>query len=123
VVQQTWIITFNNASLAEANQQASQLKKALQDVPRDIIVSQQSSIPHTQNLGDMIIATIKDTSTIAAVIYAIAIFIRSSRSSIRIRIKEGKKEIEIEAKNIDSKNYKETLEHVRKQAEKYGSVE
>ena len=119
MAQQTWIITFNDTSLSEANQYASQLKKALQGTSLNITVEQQSSVPYTQNLGDMIITTIKDHSTIAAVASVIAVFIQSRRIGIKIKVKDT----EMQAKNIDSKNFKETLELLIKQAEEHGSGE
>jgi hypothetical protein len=120
VAQQTWVITFTGVSLSEANQYASQLKEALQSMPHDILVRQQSSVTSTQNLGEMVVATIKDHSAIAAVAYVIVVFLQS-RNRVEITIKV--KDTEIHAKNLNARNVKEDIENLVKQARVLRSVE
>lgn len=119
MTQQTWIITFNDISLSEANQYASQLKEALQGTPHNVIVSQQSSIPHAQNLGDTILATIKDPSAIVAVAYVVIVFIKSRLINVTIKVKDT----EIQAKNLNSRNVEKTIENLVKQANELRSME
>ena len=116
MAQQTWIITFNDISLSEANQYASQLKEALQATPYSITIRQQSSIPHSQNLGEIIVATVTDPKAIVAISTVIVVFIKSHLINVTIKVKDT----EIQAKNLNSRNVEKTIKSLAEQANELG---
>jgi len=70
VDQQTYIITFDNVSDADANRYASELRNILLDISSDIEVHRRRNDPSTQDFGTVLIL-ILGTSSVTAIATAI----------------------------------------------------
>src|SRR5260370_22026576 len=70
VDEQTYIITFDNVSAADANRYAEELRQALLDASPDVEVHRRRDDPHTQDFGATLVLLL---GTLAASAIATAI--------------------------------------------------
>lgn len=88
--QQTYTITFDGVSDADANRYASDLREALLDASRDVEVERRRSDPSTQDFGATLVL-ILGTSSVAAIAKAIGDWLLLHRS-VKMNIKNGEGE-------------------------------
>ena len=97
--EQTYIITFDTASAAEANHYAEELRQALLDASPDIEVQRRRDDPRTQDFGSTLVLLL-GTPAAAATVTAISNWLaRRNRASITIK----RADEQIVVQNITSK--------------------
>ncbi len=98
--QQTYIITFEEASPADANRYAEELRNALLDATSDISVQQRRESPRTQDFGATLVLTL-GTPAVVAIVRAVENWLKLRNSaSLTVKTADG----EIIVQNITSKN-------------------
>jgi hypothetical protein len=98
--KQTYIITFDTISAAEANQYAEELRHVLLDATQDIAVDRRRGNPRTQDFGATLVLLL-GTPSIVAVAAAIGNWLKL-RTSASLTIETPDKKVI--AQNISSKN-------------------
>jgi len=98
--EQTYFIKFDNASAADGNFFASELRNVLLDAAPNVEVDQIREETQTQDFGSIIIA-IFGTSSVTAIAKALGDWLRL-RNSASITIQDANKKVI--AKNISSKD-------------------
>lgn len=96
---QTYIITFDNVSLADANRYAEELRSALLDASDGIEVQRSRDHPRTQDIGSTLVLVL-GTPAAAGVVKAIADWL--ARRNATVTIETADKHIRVQ--NISSKN-------------------
>jgi len=104
VDEQTYIITFDDVSAADANRYAEDLRQALLDASPDVEVHRKRDNPRTQDFGTVLVLLLGSPAT-GAVITAIGTAIGNwltlrHRASVTIKRADG----EIVVQNVSSKN-------------------
>jgi hypothetical protein len=89
--QQTYIVTFDNVSAADANRYADELRNALLDATPDISVQRKREDPRTQDFGATLILVL-GTPAVIALVKAIGNWL-SLRHQVGITIKTAEGEI------------------------------
>ncbi len=97
--EQTYIITFDTASSAEANHYAEELRQALLDASPDVEVHRRRDDPRTQDFGSTLVLLL-GTPAAAATITAISNWL-ARRNQASITIKRADEQIVVQ--NITSK--------------------
>lgn len=83
--EQTYILTFEGVSAAEANRYAEELRHALLDASSDIEVQRRRDDPHTQDFGTTLVLLL-GTPASAGVVTAIGNWLaRRNRASLTIK--------------------------------------
>jgi hypothetical protein len=100
VERQTYTITFDNVSDADANRYASELRNILLDATSDIEVERKREDPLTQDFGSILLLVL-GTPAVPAIVKAIEDWL-SLRHKVGITIKTA--EGEIIATNLTSKD-------------------
>jgi hypothetical protein len=95
--QEPFIITFPDASLAEANKYASDLAASLRDLDQSLRVEQRKDRPDTQDFGATV-AIILGTASVTAVAKGVAAWL-AGNSGAKIQINADGSVI---ASNLDS---------------------
>jgi hypothetical protein len=97
--EQTYIITFDTLSAAEANRYAEELRQVLLDASPDVEVQRRRDDPHTQDFGSTLVL-LMGTPAAAATVTAIGNWLaRRNRASITIKRADD----QIVVQNITSK--------------------
>jgi hypothetical protein len=96
--QQTYIITFDDVSAADANRYAEELRQALLDATPDVEVYRRRDDPHTQDFGATLVILL-GTPTAAAVVTAIGNWL-ALRNRASLTIKKADEQIVVQ--NITS---------------------
>lgn len=97
--EQTYIITFDTLSAAEANHYAEELRQALLEASPDIEVHRRRDDPHAQDFGSTLVLLL-GTPAAAAAVTAISNWLaRRNRASITIK----RADEQIVVQNITSK--------------------
>lgn len=104
--QKTYLITFDEVSVAEANQYAEELRGFLLDASPDIVVRRRRDDPRTQDFGATLVLLLGTPAT-AAVVTAIKNWL-IYRNPASITIKRDNEEIVVE--QISSKKAEELVE-------------
>ncbi len=97
--EQTYIITFDTASAAEANHYAEELRQALLDASPDIEVHRRRDEPRAQDFGSTLVLLV-GTPAAAAMVTAIGNWL-ARRNGASITIKRADEQIVVQ--NITSK--------------------
>lgn len=110
--KRTYIITFNNGSVADANLWASELKEHLLDATPDVSVQQRRNNPYSLDLGTTLVVVL---SAPAVTIFATAlgnwlILNRSRQVSIDITTPQGHSIV----KGLTAKEARELAERMLK---------
>ncbi len=83
--EQTYIITFDNVSAADANRYAEELRQALLDASPDVEVHRRRDDPHTQDFGATLVLLL-GTPAAAAIATAIGNWLAlHNRASLTIK--------------------------------------
>ncbi len=97
--EQTYIITFDDASAADANRYAEELRQALLDASPDVEVHRRRDDPCTQDFGSTLVLLL-GTPAAGAVVAAIGNWLAlRNRASVTVKRPDG----EIVVQNITSK--------------------
>src|SRR6266566_6489794 len=97
--QQTYMITFDDVSAADANRYAEELRQALLDASPDVEVHRRRDDPRTQDFGATLVLLL-GTPAAAAIVTAIGNWL-ALRNRASITVKRADKQIVIQ--NITSK--------------------
>lgn len=98
--QQTYIITFDNGSVADANRWAGELKEFILDAASGVEVEQKRNDPYSQDFGATLVL-ILGTSTVTAVATALGNWLILHRQAgITIKTPQG----EIVGTNLTNKD-------------------
>lgn len=98
--QQTYIITFENGSVADANRWASELKEFILDKASNVKVEQKRDNPYSQDFGASLVL-ILGTSTVTAIATALGNWLILHRQAgITIKTPQG----EIVGTNLTNKD-------------------
>lgn len=97
--QQTYTITFEHVSMAEANRYASELRDTVLDASPDIKVEQQRNDTRTQDFGASVVL-ILGTPAVMALVKALGDWLHLRNSASLVLEKDGR----IIAQNITSKD-------------------
>ncbi len=98
--EQTYIITFDTVSAADANRYAEELRNALLDATPDIIVQRRRENPYTQDFGATLVLTLV-TPAVLAVVKALGDWLTLRyRASLTLKTADG----ELTVQNITSQN-------------------
>jgi len=97
--QQTYIITFDDVSAADANRYAGELRQALLEASPDVEVYRRRDDPHTQDFGATLVLLL-GTPAAAAIVTAIGNWL-ALRNRASITIKRTDEQIVVQ--NITSK--------------------
>jgi hypothetical protein len=98
--ESTYLITFDDASPADANRYADELRNAILDATPDIVVQRRRNDPHAQDFGATLIV-ILGTPAAAAVVTAIGNWLKlRQRASITWKTEDE----HILVQNITSKD-------------------
>ena len=97
--EQTYIITFDSASAADANRYAEELRQALLDASPDVEVHRRRDDPHTQDFGATLVLLL-GTPAAAAMVTAISNWL-ALRNRASITVKRADEQIVVQ--NITSK--------------------
>ncbi len=97
--EQTYIITFDTASAADANRYAEELRQALLDASPDVQVHRRRDDPRTQDFGSTLVLLLGTPAT-AAIVTAIGNWL-ALRNRASITVKRADEQIVIQ--NITSK--------------------
>ena len=92
--RQTYILTFDTASAADANRYAEELRQALLDASPDVEVHRQRDDPRTQDFGATLVLLL-GTPAIGAVVTAIGNWL-VSRNRASITVKRADEEIVVQ---------------------------
>ena len=106
MLQQTYLITFDEVSSAEANRYAEELREFLLDASPDIEVNRKRDDIHTQDFGATLVLLL-GTPAVAAVVTAIGNWL-TLRNKASLTIKRSNEEIVVQ--NITSKKAAELTE-------------
>src|SRR5437763_12443611 len=98
--QQTYIITFEGVSPADANRYAEELRNALLDATPDVTVQRRRENPYTQDFGATLVL-ILGTPAVVAVVTAVRDWL-TLRNSASLTWKTADEQIIVQ--NISSKN-------------------
>src|SRR6266480_37029 len=97
--EQTYIITFDSASAADANRYAEELRQALLDASPDVEVHRRRDDPRTQDFGGTLVLLL-GTPAAGAIVTAIGNWLaRRNRASLTIK----RADEQIVVQNITSK--------------------
>ncbi|MBV9615745.1 MAG: hypothetical protein JO031_09835 [Ktedonobacteraceae bacterium] len=103
--EQTYLLSFEGVSKAEANQYVEELREALLDATTEIAVQRQRENPLTQDLGATLVL-IMGTPSLVAAVHAIGNWLQK-RSSASLTIVTAEKKIV--AENLTSKDAAQLL--------------
>ncbi len=109
--QQTYIITFDDVSPADANRYADELRNALLDTTPDITVQRRRDDPRTQDFGATLVLVL-GTPAIVTVAKTIGDWLKL-RASASLTIETPEKRIVVQ--NITSKNAAQLAERLLSQ--------
>jgi len=98
--EQTYLLSFEGVSAAEANQYAEELREALLDATTGIAVQRQRENPLTQDLGASLVL-IMGTPALVAAVNAIGNWLQKRHSATLTIVTEEKK---IVAENLTNKD-------------------
>jgi len=104
--EQTYLLSFEGVSEAEANRYAEELREALIDATPEIAVQRQRENPLAQDLGATLVL-IMGTPAVVAAVNAISNWLQKRRSASLTIVTEGKK---IVAENLTNKDAAHLLE-------------
>jgi hypothetical protein len=103
VDEQTYIITFEDISAAEANRYAEELRQVLLDAAPDVAVQRRRDDPRTQDFGATLVLAL-GTPAAGAIITAIGNWLAMrNHASITVKRADG----EMTVQNISSKKAEE----------------
>jgi hypothetical protein len=108
VEKQTYIITFDNVSAAEANRYAEELRRALLDASPDVEVHRRRDDPHTQDFGATLVLLLGAPAT-AAIVTAIGNWL-ALRNRASLTIKRADEQIVVQ--NITSTKAAELAQYL-----------
>jgi hypothetical protein len=108
VEKQTYIITFDNVSAAEANRYAEELRRALLDASPDVEVHRRRDDPHTQDFGATLVLLLGTPAT-AAIVTAIGNWL-ALRNRASLTIKRADEQIVVQ--NITSTKAAELAQYL-----------
>jgi hypothetical protein len=97
--EQTYIITFDTASAADANRYAEELRQALLDASPDVEVRRKRDDPHAQDFGGTLVLVLGTPAAVAVVTAMSNWLARRYQASITIK----KADEQIVVQNITSK--------------------
>jgi len=103
--EQTYLLSFNGVSEAEANQYAEELREALLDATAEIAVQRQRENPLAQDLGATLVL-IMGTTGFVTVVQAIGNWLQKRRSASLTIVTAEKK---IVAENLTNKDAAQLL--------------
>ena len=109
--QQTYIITFDDVSPADANLYADELRNTLLDATPDIIVQRRRDDPRTQDFGATLVLVL-GTPAVVTVAKTIGDWLKL-RTSASLTIETPEKRIVVQ--NITSKNAAQLAERLLSQ--------
>ncbi len=109
--QQTYIITFDDVSPADANRYADELRNALLDTTPDITVQRRRDDPRTQDFGATLVLVL-GTPAVVTVVKTIGDWLKL-RASASLTIETPEKRIVVQ--NITSKNAAQLAERLLSQ--------
>lgn len=109
--QQSYIITFDDVSPADANRYADELRNALLDTTPDITVQRRRDDPRTQDFGATLVLVL-GTPAVVTVAKTIADWLKL-RASASLTIETPEKRIVVQ--NITSKNAAQLAERLLSQ--------
>jgi histidyl-tRNA synthetase len=104
--KQTYLLSFNEVSGAEANEYAEELREALLDATTEIAVQRQRENPLAQDLGATLVL-IMGTPAVVAVVHAISNWLQKRRSASLTIVTAEKK---IVAENLTNKEAAQLLQ-------------
>jgi hypothetical protein len=106
VDRQTYIITFDDVSAADANRYAEELREVLLDASPDVQVQRRRDDPHTQDFGATLVLLL-GTPAVAAVATAIGNWL-ALRNRASLTLKRADEQIVVQ--NITSKKAAELVQ-------------
>jgi hypothetical protein len=108
VDEQTYIITFDTASAADANRYAEELRQALLDASPDVEVHRRRDNPHTQDFGTTLVLVLGTPAAVAAA-KAIENWLALRRGTITIKKGEDGEILELSGTNLSEKGQLEIV--------------
>jgi len=105
--QETYTITFDNVSEADADRYAAELRNFLLDAAPDIEVERRREDPYTQDFGATLILILGAPAIVAAVNKLGDWLALRNKASITVRCKEGR---EVIATNITAREVSKLAE-------------
>lgn len=106
--KQTYIITFDNISAADANRYAEELRRALLEASPDVEVHRRRDDPHTQDFGATLVLLLGTPAT-AAIVTAIGNWL-ALRNRASLTIKRADEQIVVQ--NITSTKAAELAQYL-----------